>query len=625
MSGTRRSARLQRIGSVQPPAPASTASTQQITKSSTPAPPKKRKTTPAQTTVKKPVKPKAKAVPLIPAASYPADDCLTSLPPELLNLVLGNINKGDRPTLSALARTSKALYSMITPRLYARVAVHASYHAHIAKLIRTLEPLLTIAQKRQLKKEGKYKGQQERYPTTLDPNFKPICTQYVGQLIVGRVDPGRKHRYIVDRYVEEAFKNLDNLAIVETRVLTRSIIQSLAAAKHLKALAVLGEGLEGCAGEDEAMLKPFSKIKGLRHLSLETLGWTYTTSKETVAYALLRNSASTLQTLRLSTGSPGTQFFLGGEDQAKTLPPLAQLRSFEIQGIELGEGGKTVDGMLACVDFVKLHRLLIERLYNWRGGKEHAARFFDRLAVLFAEASQTAAAPSLRTLHLRLSKQPDAEARFIASFGTLTELLLPDHASYPIGGQDPGLSSAMLDAILKHTKLRTLMLSCQGIVSGTAVPHLSIPTIRALVQGLPELRELQFVFNHENVTNVARELAGARNLACFKIGWGGGSHGDPETIEAFIKAYLDSDAIDSAKTGAEFCWENHYSLSRLEGNMAYEITSKPGKPSKLYRLVRGNVCEGRSVWIKELPNKWSKEDWYGPSSEWVDMVEKDLD
>lgn len=107
------------------------------------------------------------------------------------------------------------------PRLYERIVVAAVYHAHIPKLIRTLEPHLTIAQKKQLKKEGKYKGQQERYPSGLDEKAKPTCASYVRQLIVGRADPGRKHKYIVERYLEEAIKNMRNLEIVETMVFTQ--------------------------------------------------------------------------------------------------------------------------------------------------------------------------------------------------------------------------------------------------------------------------------------------------------------------------------------------------------------------------------------------------------------------
>jgi hypothetical protein len=122
--------------------------------------------------------------------------------------------------MAKLARTCGRYYSLVMPLLYKRIAVAAMFHAHIPKLIRTLEPHLTIAQKKQLKKEGKYKGQQERYPSHLDPNAKPACASYVRQIVVGVADPGRKHEYIVHRYVEEAFKNMNNLEIVETYFLT---------------------------------------------------------------------------------------------------------------------------------------------------------------------------------------------------------------------------------------------------------------------------------------------------------------------------------------------------------------------------------------------------------------------
>jgi len=107
------------------------------------------------------------------------------------------------------------------PRLYGRIAVAAMFHAHIPKLIRTLEPLLTIKQKKQLKKEGKYKGQQENYPRGLDENATPICASYVRQLVIGAADPGHKHKYIVERYIEEALKNMPNLETVQTCEFTK--------------------------------------------------------------------------------------------------------------------------------------------------------------------------------------------------------------------------------------------------------------------------------------------------------------------------------------------------------------------------------------------------------------------
>ena len=107
------------------------------------------------------------------------------------------------------------------PLLHKRIAVAAMFHAHISKLIRVLEPHLTIAQRKQLKKEGKYKGQQEQYSSQLDANAKPACVSYVRQIVVGVADPGRKHEYIVHRYVEEALKNMDNLEVVEVHFLTK--------------------------------------------------------------------------------------------------------------------------------------------------------------------------------------------------------------------------------------------------------------------------------------------------------------------------------------------------------------------------------------------------------------------
>ena len=107
------------------------------------------------------------------------------------------------------------------PLLHKRVAVAAMFHAHISKLIRGLEPHLTIAQKRQLKEEGKYKGQQAQYSSHLSADAKPFYTSYVRQIVAGVADPGQKHEYIVHRYVEEALKNMNNLEIVEVHFLTQ--------------------------------------------------------------------------------------------------------------------------------------------------------------------------------------------------------------------------------------------------------------------------------------------------------------------------------------------------------------------------------------------------------------------
>jgi hypothetical protein len=142
------------------------------------------------------------------------------MPLNHLTLLILDHQIKDPSTIGKLGRTNKGYYELMMPLLHKRIAVAAPYHAHIAKTIRTLEPYLTIAQKRQLKKEGAYKGQQERYSTKLDANEMPICASYARQIVVGYTDPGRKHEYIVHRYLEETLKNVSNLEIVELTFLT---------------------------------------------------------------------------------------------------------------------------------------------------------------------------------------------------------------------------------------------------------------------------------------------------------------------------------------------------------------------------------------------------------------------
>lgn len=135
------------------------------------------------------------------------------------------------------------------PRLYGRVAVQVLHHTHAPKFIRHLEPYLTIAQKKQLKRDGReraleatyppvsrYRGtsrlmrggnfrqliektlkaQQKTYPAGLGQNETPTCSSYVRQLVIGFSRPGRGHNYIVERYIEETFKSMKNLEIVNT-------------------------------------------------------------------------------------------------------------------------------------------------------------------------------------------------------------------------------------------------------------------------------------------------------------------------------------------------------------------------------------------------------------------------
>ena len=186
----------------------------------------------------------------------------------------------DKATLNRLGKTCKTYYSLTAPVLYERISVAAMFHAHIAKAIRTLEPHLSIKQRKQLKKEGTYRGQKDVYPTDLKPDETPVCAEYVQQLVVGVVQPGKKHDYIVLRYIEEALKNMKNIQIFEALCLTelvvtqagfahvfqptliitpRSMAESLAGYKKLQALSLNIQRRD---------YHPLRKIKNLQHLVL---------------------------------------------------------------------------------------------------------------------------------------------------------------------------------------------------------------------------------------------------------------------------------------------------------------------------------------------------------------------
>jgi hypothetical protein len=117
----------------------------------------------------------------------------------------------------------KMAFTSKSTTLHKRISVLARFWVHIPQVIRRIEPHLSISQKKQLKKECQYKGQQEKFPTHLDPNAVPACAGLVSQFIIGAIDPGKKHKPFVMRYCEEVLKNLHNLEALDTSELTESV------------------------------------------------------------------------------------------------------------------------------------------------------------------------------------------------------------------------------------------------------------------------------------------------------------------------------------------------------------------------------------------------------------------
>ncbi|KAK9778944.1 putative F-box domain-containing protein [Seiridium cardinale] len=572
---------------------------------------------------------------------------ISSLPPEVLSMVLGNIR--DLPAMAALGRTSKRFYSLTMPALYDRIAVAAMFHAHIPKLIRTLEPHLTIAQKKQLKKEGKYKGQQERFPTGLDERARPVCAEYVRRLVVGVADPGKKHKYIVLRYVEEALKNMENLEIVETRILTKSISQSLASRANLKALSLYVHHAEA------EELKPLGRIKNLKHIHLQN----YDTFETLNPFqSILRNSASTLQSLAIETDSYTCPFLKDWEKNFKTSagvntkgngkkgPDFTALRSLSLSGTEIDENFIKEFGK--AIDFAQLRELSLANL------RDPQCLLQPYMISRASSYQGTADVPlSLRTLSLNMTDHDymhdtaqqnalfEAKCRFISSFDTLTTLELPDYPQHPANTTNPGLSNTLVQAILKHKNLRVLRISYKGRTSGFDIPYLGPETVRTIVDGLHQLREFEFAPDEGKMDEISQALLRGSHLesiTCFPhASWASYPPAEQpgvNIVSSILSAFVSNPklSLGSASANKKFVWEDYYKLNRVSVIYKnWDIASGFGKPKKggkgaerPERITMGEADGAREVWYRLAKGTIHIHVGHDPEFEWVTKADREL-
>ncbi|KAH7009707.1 hypothetical protein EDB80DRAFT_641816 [Ilyonectria destructans] len=569
-----------------------------------------------------------------------SNDALSSLPPEILHMILNHIESPS--AIGRLGRTCKSYYSIMMPRLHKRIAIAAMFHAHIQKLIRGLEPYLTIAQKKQLKRDGKYKGQQERYSSHLDENLKPACADYVRQIVVGVSDPGRKHQYIVHRYLDEAFKNLSNLEIVETRVLTKSMGQSIASMKNLQALRLFSTDFEAGA------LKPMAKIKNLKHLSMQDHGYMSNLEDEdNIMRSILINSMSTLQSLVVETNSYASNFLKDWEKKISARGAtgsqkhdLTALESFGLSRVSFD--ATFIKSLDRAIDFVGLTQLTVGRLSHG----QHL--FFQHLTGLTSSAQSSAADISLRTLNLEMAEESyvqtpaenlvdfEAKCRFISSFDTLTTLILPDYNQYPREiATNPGLSNMLLQAILKHKKLRSLKISYSGIISDRKIPYLSAATVATIIDALPELQDFEFAPEEVEIDEIGKALARSTNLTtitCFPHDSWAGYPQPAEPGFVILSGILQGVlSRDGGSGSGKFNWEDHSRLKRVSVSYrTWDIASKFGKVTK--RLVKPQKMssEGdgaREVFYQDITRTMQMgiHIGYDPSYEWVERAARDID
>ncbi|KAF4992621.1 hypothetical protein FGRMN_7022 [Fusarium graminum] len=561
-------------------------------------------------------------------------NALTRLPAEILQPILESVDH--LPSMVKLASTSKTLYSLVRPILHKRVSVSVHFWAHIPHVIRQLEPHLSIAQKRQLKREGKYKGQQERFSSLLDPLVVPACADYVRQMVIGSVDPGKKHKPIVLRYLEEVLKNVHNLEVLDTMELTESMTQSIASKTSLKALRLYGTD-DWATNTDISSL---AEIGGLEHISItnRNFGGALLTSKEKVLQSMLLNSLTTLKSLEIQTTKFYSNFLADWADQVKARNPDAMqnahdftaLKSLSLWGIQfMGQFcGTVLPSLTRAIDFVRLRELTLMNL------EEGKVTFFKHLEDEFRAAEKGTI--QLRKLkvqmkganesdrHAAVEYQLEGMYRFISSFDTLTSLEIYEYNRYHEGVEpNPGLSRRLLHVILNHKNLEILRFSYDGVYHDHKPPYISAATVGLLTKNLPLLRVFEFAPAEISLQDTARALSRGKNIETVVFSAFRRDHEYPEECHPCITVatWLTNALLDAAVTNGDFAWEDRYKLRRIEmEHYKFALGSNLKQQSDLVKLPLRIVKGDHAVMLQELREKGDSTHYYTAYSRWMDKI-----
>ncbi|KAF4964026.1 hypothetical protein FSARC_8024 [Fusarium sarcochroum] len=431
--------------------------------------------------------------------SGPDGKALLLFPPEVLNIILNNIK--ELKGISILSRVCKAFYSIMAPRLHNRVVVAAVHHPHIQKLIRSVEPYLSIGVKKQLKKEGTYKGQQTEYPKDVDETAIPFCASQVRQLVIGDVDPGQNHQHICERYIEEALKSMRKLEIVDVKFLTEPIAQYLASLENLQALNIYLSRARSSPWHrsslpEKDLLMPLTNIKNLKHLRVESI-------EDSIVREILMRSRRTLKTLAIRAIQDDSNFLEGFEEfksDGSHGHAFTSLERIELESLPLDED--SINLVQKAFDFVGLREIRLRSLESGR------PLFIGHLMSLLQSSNRQEI--SLRSLcldvsHSKLSSADNDEVArdpccgLIASFDTLTSLELRT-GRHTIPGKSR-MQDSLLRAILGHSALKILKISSRATIYDEKFPNLSAMTVASIVDGLPDLQEFEFTPKEEEIAN----------------------------------------------------------------------------------------------------------------------------
>ncbi|CAG7566398.1 unnamed protein product, partial [Fusarium equiseti] len=418
---------------------------------------------------------------------HPSIGRLSCLPPEI----------DDNTCLKNLIITSKALYSLAVPQLFKRIERSCALHVHIAKLIKTTEPFLSIEQRKQLKKEGIYKGQQETFPDDVNPKKNPGIANYVRRALVETGDPGKRHRYIVHRYVEELLKNLDNLELWGGTMLTEYVYGYW----NLKALW-LNTNVPITSESHSA--DALSALKDLEHLSFfKDAFWGRRGWSKTSPEILIWNSRSTLRSLALNDSTFHYMHFQW--EEAGQEPPrpgyLSALKTFSLTEGEFDD--EQTGAILQAIDFVKLQELSLGR------GNTRVGLLYRRLTDIFTAARGDI---KLRSLYMDLQEDADEGIQFLSTFDTLRRLKICDNGAWPEGTREPSLQDSLFRGLYMHKNLTVLKLTDETYTTRDRMPGLDAETAAQVILNFPNLRHLHFNLHEPQLEEVSEALSHAKNL-----------------------------------------------------------------------------------------------------------------
>jgi hypothetical protein len=257
----------------------------------------------------------------------------------------------------------------------------------------------------------------------------------------------------------------------------------------------------GAVDED---LLALANIKGLRHLRLSDSFYNVPERRKALQ-AMIRNSASTLESLCIDTGNLSPLLFDWAEKDptlAVTKPNktiLTALKSLSLECNTMRE--EDINTIFRAVDFTQLVELGRCRMF------EQDRYFYRKLATLAKTAESDGTGMKLRHLCVTMSrygsdddtmediaKKIEDISGLISLFNSLESLELEDYGEYPVAGAttNPGLDNNMLQAILRNKNLKTLKIFYGCRSSDFRIPYLSPRNVGTLIDGLPQLQKFEF-------------------------------------------------------------------------------------------------------------------------------------